>query len=78
MRPIPLDIHPAKGLGLELDAEQLAALEKIRSGWSEVERQNRIAGAAISEMSETFRKHEILLEKARIRNLNRNRRRNAK
>lgn len=78
MEFIPLDTHPSKGLGLELEPEQLAALEQIRKGWSDIERQSRIAGAAISEMAETFRRHSTLLEKARIRNLNRQRRRSMK
>lgn len=69
MELIPLNLQPHKGIGLELDAEQLAALEKIRAGWSEDVRASRIVGYSTREMIDTFKSRQSLLEKQRASTL---------
>lgn len=67
MELIPLNLQPHKGIGLELDAEQLAALEKIRAGWSEDVRASRILGATPGEMVKTFESCNRLVERDKAR-----------
>ena len=69
MELIPLNLQPHKGIGLELDAEQLAALEKIRAGWSEDVRASRIVGASTREMVGSFEACNRLIEKDKARRL---------
>lgn len=68
MELIPLNLQPHKGIGLELDAEQLAALEKIRAVWSEDVRASRIVVATTGEMVKTFEACNRLVERDKARN----------
>lgn len=78
MEFIPLSTAPARGIGFELEPEQLLALEQIRNGWTESVRESRINGMPISEMVETFHvRHARLIEKAQERNRTRCQRRAA-
>lgn len=68
MEFIPLGTQPHRGIGLELEPDQLQALEQIRNGWSEDVRESRIKGMPVGEMIETFHvRHARLMEKAAAR-----------